>query len=124
MSPFRLRPVRAKGSRTDPRVVPHTLSAPGEPGRFRLIRQTRQQLGTDAPGERDARRESGQGQQERHHGEGSLQRERPARELVRALGELDDKVGRISVPLSYADELYALRNNINLVRRKLEDISA
>jgi len=27
-------------------------------------------------------------------------------------------VGRITVPLSYADELYALRNNIDVVRRK------
>lgn len=35
------------------------------------------------------------------------------------LDELDARVGTISVPLSYADELYALRNNISLVRRKL-----
>jgi TRAP-type uncharacterized transport system substrate-binding protein len=35
------------------------------------------------------------------------------------LDDLDIRVGTISVPLSYADELYALRNNINLVRRKL-----
>jgi TRAP-type uncharacterized transport system substrate-binding protein len=35
------------------------------------------------------------------------------------LDDLDVRVGTISVPLSYADELYALRNNINLVRRKL-----
>jgi TRAP-type uncharacterized transport system substrate-binding protein len=40
-------------------------------------------------------------------------------ELARELDELDQRVGRISVPLSYADELYALRNNINLVRGKL-----
>ncbi|MDB5856691.1 MAG: putative periplasmic component [Ramlibacter sp.] len=39
-------------------------------------------------------------------------------ELVRELDALDDKVGRISVPLAYADELYALRNNIEVVRRK------
>jgi TRAP transporter TAXI family solute receptor len=37
------------------------------------------------------------------------------------LDELEEKVGRVSVPLSYADELYALRNNISLVRRRLED---
>ena len=43
-----------------------------------------------------------------------------AAKLARELDTLDDKVGRINVPLSYADELYALRNNINLVRRKLE----
>ena len=35
------------------------------------------------------------------------------------LDDLDARVGTISVPLSYADELYGLRNNINLVRRKL-----
>jgi TRAP-type uncharacterized transport system substrate-binding protein len=39
--------------------------------------------------------------------------------LAGELDELDERVGRISVPLSYADELYALRNNIQLVRRKL-----
>ena len=37
MSPFRLRPGRAKGSRTGLRVVPVPLPAPREPGRFRLI---------------------------------------------------------------------------------------
>ena len=35
------------------------------------------------------------------------------------LADLDARVGTISVPLSYADELYALRNNIALVRQKL-----
>ncbi|MDB5751780.1 MAG: putative periplasmic component [Ramlibacter sp.] len=39
-------------------------------------------------------------------------------ELARELDTLDEKVGRISVPLAYADELYALRNNIAVVRRK------
>jgi ABC-type nitrate/sulfonate/bicarbonate transport system substrate-binding protein len=38
--------------------------------------------------------------------------------LVQELDALDERVGRISVPLSYADELYALRNNIDTVRRK------
>jgi TRAP-type uncharacterized transport system substrate-binding protein len=41
-----------------------------------------------------------------------------AGEVARELDALDDRVGRISVPLSYADELYALRNNIDAVRRK------
>jgi hypothetical protein len=45
-------------------------------------------------------------------------------QLAEQLDALEDKAGRISVPLSYADELYALRNNINLVRRKLENMSA
>ncbi|NPC55372.1 TAXI family TRAP transporter solute-binding subunit [Caenimonas soli] len=44
-------------------------------------------------------------------------------QLAQELDALEDKAGRISVPLSYADELYALRNNINLVRRKLAEIS-
>lgn len=39
--------------------------------------------------------------------------------LVKELDALADKVGRISVPLSYADELYALRNNIHLVRQRM-----
>jgi TRAP-type uncharacterized transport system substrate-binding protein len=42
--------------------------------------------------------------------------------LAQDLDALEAKASRISVPLSYADELYALRNNINLVRRKLEGI--
>jgi TRAP-type uncharacterized transport system substrate-binding protein len=44
-----------------------------------------------------------------------------AAQLAQDLDALEQKVARISVPLSYADELYALRNNINLVRRKLGD---
>jgi ABC-type nitrate/sulfonate/bicarbonate transport system substrate-binding protein len=40
--------------------------------------------------------------------------------LSSELDALEQKVARITVPLSYADELYALRSNINLVRRKLE----
>lgn len=43
-----------------------------------------------------------------------------AGEVVRELDALDDRVGRITVPLSYADELYALRNNIDVVRRKAQ----
>jgi TRAP-type uncharacterized transport system substrate-binding protein len=38
--------------------------------------------------------------------------------LVRELDALDERVARISVPLSYADELYELRNNIARVRRR------
>lgn len=40
-------------------------------------------------------------------------------ELAKELRELDARVGRIHVPLSYADELYALRQNIELVRGRL-----
>ncbi|HEX7891192.1 MAG TPA: TAXI family TRAP transporter solute-binding subunit [Ramlibacter sp.] len=42
-----------------------------------------------------------------------------APELVRELDAIEARVGRISVPLSYADELYALRNNIDAVRRRV-----
>jgi hypothetical protein len=45
-------------------------------------------------------------------------------QYAQELDALDEKVGRISVPLSYADELYALRNNVALVRRKLEESRA
>jgi TRAP-type uncharacterized transport system substrate-binding protein len=52
--------------------------------------------------------------------------DQPARqpELVRELDALDERVGRISVPLAYADELYALRNNIDGVRRKAAQAAA
>ena len=43
--------------------------------------------------------------------------ERP--ELARELDQLDERVGRISVPLAYADELSARRNNIDAVRRRV-----
>ena len=39
--------------------------------------------------------------------------------LLEELDQLEARVGRIKVPLSYADELYALRNHIELVRRRL-----
>jgi TRAP transporter TAXI family solute receptor len=39
--------------------------------------------------------------------------------LLLELDELETRVGRIRIPLSYADELYALRNHIDLVRRRL-----
>jgi TRAP-type uncharacterized transport system substrate-binding protein len=42
-----------------------------------------------------------------------------AQELLHELGRLEMHVGRITVPLSYADELYALRNHIEMVRNKL-----
>ena len=35
------------------------------------------------------------------------------------LDDLDVKVERIAVPLAYADELYALRSAIGLVRNRL-----
>ncbi len=41
-------------------------------------------------------------------------------ELLDELTQLESRTGKISVPLSYTDELYALRNNIQLVRVKLQ----
>jgi hypothetical protein len=49
-----------------------------------------------------------------------MQGQEDAAQLRLELERLEQNVGRISVPLSYADELYALRNNIALVRQKLE----
>lgn len=40
-------------------------------------------------------------------------------ELLQELNALEARAGRVRVPLSYADELYALRSNIELVRRRL-----
>jgi len=45
---------------------------------------------------------------------------KPADALVKELEDLEAHVERITVPLSYADELYALRSHINLVRRRLQ----
>lgn len=39
--------------------------------------------------------------------------------LLKEIDELDRVAGNIHVPLSYTDELYALRNNIDLVRKRL-----
>jgi hypothetical protein len=39
--------------------------------------------------------------------------------LLKELAELDRRVNQIAVPLSYADELYALRHNIDAVRQRV-----
>ncbi|AOG23497.1 TAXI family TRAP transporter solute-binding subunit [Acidovorax sp. RAC01] len=46
-------------------------------------------------------------------------RSAPPADLLKALDELEAQAEKVSVPLSYADELYALRNHIHLVRKKL-----
>ena len=46
--------------------------------------------------------------------------ERDRKELLAELEKLEARAKRIVVPLSYADELYALRTHIDLVRVKLE----
>ena len=43
----------------------------------------------------------------------------PSTDLLAALDALDGKVGQITVPLAYTDELYALRSYIALVRSRL-----
>jgi len=46
--------------------------------------------------------------------------QRPVPELLAELDGLEDRAGHISVPLSYADELYALRSHIHMVRKRLQ----
>ena len=41
------------------------------------------------------------------------------RALLEELNQLESRAEKITVPLSYTDELYALRSNIHLVRKKL-----
>jgi TRAP-type uncharacterized transport system substrate-binding protein len=43
----------------------------------------------------------------------------PVAELLEELDRLETQAARIIVPLSYADELYALRQNIDLVRERI-----
>jgi len=46
---------------------------------------------------------------------------RPREELLRELEILEERVGHISVPLSYADEVYALRTHIQLVSNRVRE---
>jgi uncharacterized protein len=41
---------------------------------------------------------------------------------LRRLNEIEERVNRISIPLSFADELYGLRSHINFVRRRVQDL--
>ena len=45
--------------------------------------------------------------------------EQPIQSLLDQLDAMESKVEKVVVPLSYTDELYALRSNIGLVRKKL-----
>ncbi len=49
---------------------------------------------------------------------------RDAGDLARELDALETRVERIAVPLSYVDELYALRGHIHLVRSRLQALAA
>jgi hypothetical protein len=44
---------------------------------------------------------------------------RPGQELRDELDAIEGRVGRIHIPLSYADELYALRSHIDMVRSRV-----
>lgn len=48
---------------------------------------------------------------------------KPSAQLIEDLDALEDKVGQITVPLAYTDELYALRSYIGLVRARLQAAS-
>jgi NMT1-like family len=48
------------------------------------------------------------------------QGQRPAADLLQELDEIEAHASRVTVPLSHADELYALRSHIQLVRRRLQ----
>jgi hypothetical protein len=45
--------------------------------------------------------------------------ERPPDELLRELDGLEARIGRVNVPLSYADELYTARSHVAMVRQRL-----
>jgi len=45
---------------------------------------------------------------------------RPREELLAELDDIDRRVSQVTVPLSYADELYALRGHIQAVRLRLQ----
>ncbi len=45
---------------------------------------------------------------------------RPADELLVELADIETRVGQVTVPLSYADELYSLRGHIDMVRQRLK----
>jgi hypothetical protein len=42
-------------------------------------------------------------------------------QLIKELDGIESRVAKVSVPLSYADELYSLRSNIQMVRRRLRE---
>ncbi|KQW01634.1 TAXI family TRAP transporter solute-binding subunit [Rhizobacter sp. Root1221] len=49
--------------------------------------------------------------------------QRPVEELSRELDDIEARVENVSIPLSYADELYSLRSHIDMVRRKLNGVT-
>jgi hypothetical protein len=45
---------------------------------------------------------------------------RPAATLLSELDHIESRVAQVQVPLSYTDELYALKSHIQFVRRRLQ----
>jgi len=45
----------------------------------------------------------------------------PHDELLARLGDIESRVEHVTVPLSYADELYSLRSHIQMVRSRLQN---
>ena len=45
--------------------------------------------------------------------------QRPAADLLASLADIESHLARTTVPLSYADELYALRSHIDMVRQRV-----
>jgi hypothetical protein len=50
--------------------------------------------------------------------------QQPAAELLKKLDEIEAGLGHVTVPLSYTDELYALRGHIQLVRARVNEAPA
>lgn len=48
------------------------------------------------------------------------QRQSVGEQQLHRLNEIEDTVNRISIPLSYAEELYGLRSHINFVRKRVQ----
>jgi hypothetical protein len=47
------------------------------------------------------------------------QRDQVYAEQLQRLNEIEERVNQISIPLSFADDLYGLRSHINLVRQRI-----
>jgi hypothetical protein len=51
------------------------------------------------------------------------ERSKVYREQLGRLNQIEDRVNQVSVPLSFADELYGLRSHINFVRKRINWLS-
>ena len=50
----------------------------------------------------------------------SDRRDEQREQILKRLDEIEDAVNEIKMPLSFADQLYVLREHVNMVRRRLE----